>query len=212
MADERALAGRWHEAAGLYDRAIARGPVPYEVWFHAAIAHLEIGDEGGYRRLCEALRDRHPAAIPQIFVSEFLAGVCLLGAGGAGDDGRAVGWAEGAVAGLPARLGEHRHAYLNTLAAVLYRADRYGEAFAKIDEGIALDGGQAMPEDVIFRAMAYHRTGEAARARATLAGLPSDVADGPPSAYWDIRGLRLLRREAIRLILDADFPADPFTP
>jgi hypothetical protein len=65
---------------------------------------------------------------------------------------------------------------------------------------------------VIFLAMAYHRSGDAATARATLAKLPPDVDDGPTWAYWDIRGLRLLRREAIRLCLDESFPDHPFAP
>ena len=49
IANERSRAGRWAEAVPLYDRAIAMGTVPYEVWMQAATAHLEIDDEPGFR-------------------------------------------------------------------------------------------------------------------------------------------------------------------
>jgi hypothetical protein len=35
--------------------------------------------------------------------------------------------------------------------------------------------------------------------------------DGPSSgAWWDAQARRVLHREAVRLILDGDFPANPF--
>ena len=211
-ADDRGRGGHWRHAAGLYDRAIAQGTVPYEVWTHAAIARLEIDDEDGFRRVCEVMRSRHPAAIPEAYVGVALAGVCTLGTGGVGDDGKVVGWAERAVAALPPTLKDYRHAFLNTLGALLYRSGRFREAIERINEGIAIEGGGPTPEDVIFLAMAFHGAGDEAKARAMLARLPSGEIDGPPSAYWDVRGLRLLRREAIRLVLDESFPDHPFAP
>ena len=212
VADERARAGRWQDAARLYDQAIARGTIPYEVWTHAAIAHLEIDDEDGFRRVCETMRGRHPTAIPEVHLRMTLAGIGTLGTGGVGDDAKAVTWAERAVAALPPTRTENKHAFLNTLGAVLYRSGRYREAIERIREGIAIGGGRRIPKDVIFLAMAFHNSGDKARARAMLARLAPSAIVAPPSAYWHTRGLRLLRREANRLVLDESFPDHPFAP
>jgi hypothetical protein len=51
------------------------------------------------------------------------------------------------------------------------------------------------------------------QARALLSRLGDVGPDGPSSEdWWNARARRLLRREAERLILDADFPDDPFAP
>ena len=69
LAAERSRAGQWAEAVTLYDRAIAMGTVPYEVWTEAAIAHLEVGDEAGYRRVQGGRRWAViPRMIPEILV------------------------------------------------------------------------------------------------------------------------------------------------
>ena len=91
IANERSRAGRWAEAVPLYDRAIAMGTVPYEVWMQAATAHLEIDDEAGFRRVCQTMRDRHPAVFESI-VGLTLANVATLAPGGVGDDGQVLGW------------------------------------------------------------------------------------------------------------------------
>ena len=64
IGEERARAGRHREAALLFDRAIATGTVPYEVWEWAALTHLAAGDEDGYRRTCAVLRSRYPDLAP----------------------------------------------------------------------------------------------------------------------------------------------------
>src|SRR5262249_2253415 len=109
IAAERSWAGRWGEAAAVYDRAIATGAVPYEGWAQAAIAHLEIDDEDGFRRVCRALRDRHPAAIPERDVASTLVGVLIQGPGGVGDGGKPLGWIEPLPAAIePARTAGNR--------------------------------------------------------------------------------------------------------
>jgi hypothetical protein len=61
--------------------------------------------------------------------------------------------------------------------------------------------------------MASFQAGDRAEARALLDRLGDDGPDGPSSeAWWATQARRLLRHEAVRLILDGDFPADPFAP
>ena len=115
IADERSRTGRWAEAVPLYDRTISLGPVPQYVWNQAAIAHLEMDDEDGFRRVCRILRDRHPAVLDERYVGEFLANLLSLGPGGVGDDGKALGWIEP----LAATISSGRHAVQGSVAAFL---------------------------------------------------------------------------------------------
>ena len=211
LAAERSRAGRWAEAVTLYDRAIAMGTVPYEVWTEAAIAHLEVGDEAGYRRVCEVLRGRHPADIPELLVRANLASVLTLAPGGLGDDGKGLAWAENLAASVRPDLKDFRRGCLQLQGAVLYRAGRAAEAIARTREGIAVVGGPAAFDEVLVLAMAAFQGGDHAQARALLNGLGDVGPDGPSSdAWWNAQARRLIRREAERLILDGDFPADPF--
>ena len=80
-------------------------------------------------------------------------------------------------------------------------------------EAIATGDGNATPEEAVFLAMAHFQTGDRAKARALLAQPWSDAPDGPSAeAWWAARGRRVLHREAARLILDRDFPPNPFAP
>ncbi len=212
-ADEQRRAGRWAEAVPLLDRAIALGPVPYCVWVWATIAHLEIGDEDGFRRVCRILRDRHPAVLDDRHAGELLANILSLGPGGVGDDGKALGWIEPLAATIDPADGPYKGEWLRSLGTVLYRLRRYREAIDRIQEGINLGRGDVPPEEPVFLAMAHFRLGETDKARAMLARSWDDEPDRrsvEPS--WVSRPVRLLRREATRLILDPDFPANPFAP
>ena len=213
IADERSRAGRWAEAARLFDRAIAMGTVPYEVWMQAATAHLEIGDEAGYRRVCATMRDRHPTSIDEPWVAFELADVTTMAPGAAGDDGKALAWVEP----LPSSVGVAnkgiRRSFLVLLGSVLYRLGRDRDAIARLEEAIATGDGVVAPVEAIFLAMSHFRMGEHAKARALLSGPWRDAPDGPSAEdWWAWRGRRLLLREAERLILDREFPAKPFAP
>jgi WD40 repeat protein/tetratricopeptide (TPR) repeat protein len=211
IADERSRAGRWAEAARLFDRAIAMGTVPYEVWLQAATAHLEIDDEDGFRRVCQLLRDRNAAPIFEPYVSLTLAGVVTLGPGGIGGDGRALGWIEPLPAAMDSARKPLKRGILRALGAILCRVGRYREAIARLEKAIALGEGEIAPDEALFLAMAHFHAGDHARARALLAAPWRDEPDGPSAEdWWAARGRRLVRREALRLILDPPFPGDVF--
>ncbi len=210
-ADERSRAGRWAEAVSLLDRAIALGPVPYCVWVWATIAHLEINDEDGFRRVCRILRDRNPAVLDDRHGGEFMANVLSLGPGGVGDDGKALGWIEPLASSIDPADGPFKGQWLRSLGSVLYRLGRYREAIDRIQQGIAL-GRDVPPEEAVFLAMAHFRLGETDKARALLARSWDDESDQQSvEPWWANEPVRLLRREATRLILDPDFPPNPFT-
>ena len=101
LGQERGSTGQWRQAAELYNRAIAQGTVPYEVWRQAAVACLAIDDVAGYRTVCETMRRRHPAAGLERWVAAELASVCTLGPDGVGDDNKAWTWLAGVLAGVP---------------------------------------------------------------------------------------------------------------
>ncbi len=212
IADLRAYAGRWAEAARLFDRAIALGPVPYDVWGQAATANLEVDDEPAYRRVCETLLRRQPRNILEPFVAHKFAEVTSLAPGGAGGDDKALGW----IRDLPGRVLNNPGLKRNVLlakAGVLHRMGFEFETIAALDEAVGLGGGHASHEELLLLALAFERSGDHTRARALIRG---DRAHDPPIGsredWWLARRLGLLRREAARLILDRDMPADCFAP
>jgi hypothetical protein len=52
-----------------------------------------------------------------------------------------------------------RHAWLNTLAVVLYRAGRFEEALARLKQGMKESGGAATVEDWVVLTLVQHRLG-----------------------------------------------------
>jgi hypothetical protein len=131
------------------------------------------------------------------------------GPGGVGDDGKVLGWIAPSVPPAESVHPSIKRALLQTLGAILYRTGRYRDAIVRTEESIAVGRGEAAPEDVMILAMAHCRAGDHAEARALLARPWRDEPDGPSAeAWWAARGRRLLRREAVRLILDPPFPAD----
>ncbi len=186
------------------------GTVPYEVWHQAALAHLEIDDHVGYRRLCETLRSRHPAKVPEPWVRSALANVCTLGPGGLGEDDKVQTWADDFKASLSTGRAEWKHSALSLQGAILYRSGRFREAIDRFHEGIVAVNGETSFENAALLAMAYQETGNPAKADEWLAKATSKSLDGPDWTSWETQASRLLRREAERLILDRRFPVDPF--
>ena len=135
------------------------------MWRQAAVACLAIDDVAGYRTVCETMRRRHPAAGLERWVAAELASVCTLGPDGVGEDNKAWTWLAGVLAGVPPDRKGWTHEFL-ARGALLYRSGRFREAIERINEGIAAGDGDVSFEDIAFLAMAYHQSGNAAKARA----------------------------------------------
>jgi hypothetical protein len=94
---------------------------------------------------------------------------------------RALRRAEAAV-----RLAPENGTYVKTLGVALYRVGRYKEALEVLRRATALEAAQRggpTPTQIAFRAMAEHRLGQAAKARADLDDLRTRMTD--PEAEKD---------------------------
>jgi len=123
------------------------------------------------------------------------------------ESARLVALAEQAVAGAATEADRRNH--VNTRAAALYRAERFEEAIATLEDSIEQRAIGGQVEDWLFLAMAEHRLGHANEAREWLAKAESWLAaptrkysNGEPTAsHWWIRiGWGVLAREARSLI------------
>jgi tetratricopeptide (TPR) repeat protein len=174
--------------------------------FLAAVL-LEAGDRAGWRRATAAALDRFGGTNNPVMANG-IAWACALGPEATADPGVPVRLAEIGVRGADA---SNKTGSLNTLAAALYRAGRYGEATGRLEEAIQARGGEH-PHDWPFLAMAHHRLGHRDQSRRWLDRLrqyqPSLM---DPARFWDDLVVRLLRSEAEAVVLyDPVFPDDPF--
>ncbi len=110
---------------------------------------------------------------------------------------------------------------VGAVAAADYRAGRFEAAAQRLRSLRAMDSSTDRPPILTGRlilAMACQRLGRTAEARRELFSASEEITrdlgagrEIPPFGYWhDWLRIQLLRREAEALILDPDFPADPF--
>jgi serine/threonine protein kinase/WD40 repeat protein/tetratricopeptide (TPR) repeat protein len=211
-ARELGQAGRWSEAATLLARCGRAGPLSRDLAQAWAVACLNAGDRSGYREACAAdLAVNGPN--PTVVWNELAAAtVIAMGAGGLDDYQVPIAWLERRLSASPAPRPLYRHYLSNALGGLLLRAGRLDEAILRLDDAIAAaketkDGES--PGDWAYLAVAHARKGQFAEARAWLDRLRSLHLD-PRGAFWDVHELALLQAEAESIILDAEFPGDPF--
>ena len=99
---------------------------------------------------------------------------------------------------------------LTTLGMAQYRMGKYREAAATLTESIRInavapDGPN--PANLAFLALAQHYLGQPGHARDALRRLQATVRRPEWASNEEARGVS---REAEALLLDADFPVDPF--
>jgi serine/threonine protein kinase/WD40 repeat protein len=216
---DHAWEGRWDQALAAYTRALDLGADDPVVWGRQLTLRLRAGDPAGYRSGCKALlarfgQDRRPGMVQPA------AWACALGPDAPADWSALVRSVDEAVARFP-KDAELR----TTLGAVLFRAGRFRQAIRNLEESIRLNryGGNAY--DWLFLAMARHRLGDHAAARAALATARDWIAHGDERAKpdpwvwsplpWFTRlELGVLAREAGALIdgPTVELPADVFAP
>jgi serine/threonine protein kinase/WD40 repeat protein len=105
--------------------------------------------------------------------------------------------------------------YLNTLGVAQYRAGQLTEAIATLEKSLATGKGESDAFDLFFLAMARHRLGQVARARADFDRAVKWRRDHPKPAEPDwSRELDLFRAEAEAVLAGpgAELPADVFAP
>jgi tetratricopeptide (TPR) repeat protein len=111
------------------------------------------------------------------------------------------------------RTPKNRADLTRIVGAALYRAGRYSESIASIEEGLRISQGPGDVRDWAFLAMAHARLGHGPEARSWLDRLASFQAPEGPDRFWEEQRALILRREAEAVVLyDPAFPADPFAP
>jgi tetratricopeptide (TPR) repeat protein len=100
--------------------------------------------------------------------------------------------AEAAVAGYSPN--QKRFA-LNTLGAALYRAGRYEDAIARLDESVQASGGPGVPQDWVYLAMAHHKKGNTEKAGRWLEKVRAYVKDEKITFSADVVEIRILLRQ-----------------
>jgi tetratricopeptide (TPR) repeat protein len=195
--------GRWSEAAADYAKAVERQPGDVAVWQDLALAHLAAGHPQDYRRTCTDMLERFARTIDVERTVELLA-ACKAAPDAVSDRLQLVTLAEKARAAHPGQF-----MYLGNLGQALYRAGRFDDAVARLEELLKgpLNGADVI-DDWLFLAMAHQRLGHIDAARAWLAkasrGIDElDQMNGKPAASagarlpWEYRlTVKLLRGEA----------------
>ena len=183
--------GQWDEAASAFAEAVEREPGDIQLRYHHILSSLKAGDEAGVRRAVSNLL-AHFAEPNDLGTFNNAAWCTILPPDAAKPE------ALGRLAELAvATFSENRkHIALDTLGASLYRAGRYEEAIARLEESIAAGGGEVFPQVGAFLAMAHFRLGRRDEALRWMAKLRSYV---PPATYdfsWNLVEIELLRDEA----------------
>jgi tetratricopeptide (TPR) repeat protein len=205
----------WERATADYARATELEPKNVDIYYGMALLRLREGGISAYRASCASAIERFGRA-RDVYTLNLLGRTCALAPGAVGDPEKAVQWASAAVAARP-----RDPELLNTLGAALYRAGRFDEAARRLDEAIAIRGGDGSPVDRLLLAVALAGSGrsEAARSwldKAIAASEGTDKSGPQPSSTpvqlpWTIEiEIQGLRREAEALILAPDLPTDPF--
>jgi WD40 repeat protein/tetratricopeptide (TPR) repeat protein/tRNA A-37 threonylcarbamoyl transferase component Bud32 len=144
-----------------YAQAVQQGAASQFRDTEQGLLLVTAGDLAGYRRLCANAVDR-AAGSPDALTLNDTAWACVYAPDALPDLGQAVALAEKAVAA------SKQYAYLNTLGTVLYRAGRWQDAIARLEEGMKVHGQGGNAGDWLFVAMAHHRLGHAAEGRKWL--------------------------------------------
>ena len=217
-----ALQGRWEEAGAAYDRGFPGGaPDLPERVFEQAVIRLAVGDFAGYRSSCrrmfEVRSKNGPWWIP------YAAHACALAPDGPAEEMQSLLFTRSRALVDPVPFTEH------VLGLALYRAGRFAEADARLQDFLNRDPGWTYHVlNWLVLAMAHERLGRPADARRWLERAESWVADqlrdrpgGPDRAapegwpgWRDAMLLHLLLREARALVRDGlpELPAHVFAP
>jgi tetratricopeptide (TPR) repeat protein len=192
--------GKLDEAVAACRRAVELNPDQVLQHYWLALAKLAAADLDGYRATCAAMlgqfdgTDRPEAA-------HWVAWTSALAGDAVGDRDRPVELAAAACRSDPQA---ERHAVC--LGAALYRAGRFGEAIACLNEARAQAQRAASPATssspaypCFFLALAHHRLGQGRQAREWLAEAVRRTEQETQNdrIRWNRRAtLQLLRREA----------------
>jgi WD40 repeat protein/tetratricopeptide (TPR) repeat protein len=116
------------------------------------------------------------------------------------------------LAALSVALAPGEQMSLNTLGVALYRAGRFAQAIEALEKSLKAGKGRFDGFDLFFLAMADHRLGHGALARACYNRALSWLGEQKSLSERDAKELALFRAEAESALADTggELPADPF--
>jgi tetratricopeptide (TPR) repeat protein len=200
--------GQTAEAEKAFGKAIELSPDESQLYYLRALVRVWVGDLAGYRHACAAMLARF-GQTDRPEVAHWVAWTAVLAPDAVKELGRPVKMAESALRSAPTN-----HSYGTTTGAALYRAGRFTEAVARLNEsGTGKPTLSSLAYTWFFLAMAHERLGHAGEAGQWLDKaikcMEQETRDNNPA--WNRRlTLQLLRREAEALIKPAG--AKPPTP
>jgi eukaryotic-like serine/threonine-protein kinase len=165
---------------------------------------LEMGDLPGYRSASGKLVSQYSKTSDPNSLNS-AAWFCTYAPDAVADLAVPVQMAEKALAGYPPVL---KRLALNTLGAALYRAGRFDEAIARLDESVKASDGVGVPQDWAFLAMAHRKKGNDNEARSWLEKLRSHKPDEKAGLSTDVVECRMFLKEAEALLREPP-PARP---
>ena len=199
--------GQLERAAVDFAGAIQTQPANLRFRSAQILLLLNQGDRAGLRQACSDLLARY-GTVTNPYTANAVAWSCVLGPDVVADRETLVRLAEAALAAFPTA---QKPIVMNTLGAALYRAGRFEESIHWLEEGIRKRGGESLPQDWAFLALAHHRLGHRVEALRWLDRFRTYGANENPNAFWNELEIRVLRNEAESLLLyDPVFPPDPF--
>ena len=195
-----ATRGDWDRASCDFAHAAILNPGSHWPLMNQCVLSLRAGSITDYQRACERLMDRFGETEVPLTAND-TAWACAVS-----PDSGIAPWRLVELAGRGLAKDPKDSNALNTMGAALYRAGRYEEAVARLDDAIRVRDGTGMWADWLFLALAHHRLGHADDARRWLAKAVAwwdkDGKDAPKDEHglpldWTSRvQFRVLRAEA----------------
>jgi lipopolysaccharide biosynthesis regulator YciM len=215
LAEAEARLGGWAEAEAQWASALAAlteasldspDHLRARIW-HATLC-VRNGHHDAYRAASRRLLNQAgPRPAPR--AAFFVAWHCSIGPDAVDDPMALVQLADAALGEATDAL---KPTLLAGLGAALYRAGRYHEAVAQLEQAERQRSGYR-PQIQAFLALANHASGRPAEARRWLDQLRRHTPSTDGDALWDELEIGVLQREAEAVVLlDPAFPADPFAP
>jgi WD40 repeat protein/serine/threonine protein kinase len=215
LAEADSHLGRWDDAESELASALdALGRAGLDSAIHGtwhgwlAAVRVHNGHRERYRAACRRLIE-WAGSKPTPTMASAIAWHCTLGSDGPDDAMAPLRLAEAAFHSASA---EFKPALVIALGAALYRAGRYGDAIARLEEA-ERQASNRHSQVMAFLAMANQAHGRTAQARRWLERLrrrapASSTEFGSP---WDSLEVDVLEREAEAVVLfDPVFPVNPF--
>ena len=181
----------WPQIVQLYSRVTGQAAIPLVHWYHYVLAILKTDDNASYRLACTQLIDQLGAMQLDVGSVNLLAWLCAIGPADQETAEKAAALVEATLDATPEDA-PSRYALLNTLGAVLYRAEKFDQAKQRLEEAIAANGKPEL-HDFLWLALVEKARGDEETAKMWIDKFDNaKLGDQDP---WSTAELELLRAE-----------------